>query len=237
MKILCLIPARSGSEGIPNKNIKIFHGHPLLSWSIRQAQKSSYEMKIVVSTDSEEYSKIASQYHAEVPFLRPTNISGKYSTDLEVFQHCLMWLKENQEYVPDIVLHLRPTQPCRKISDIDECLRIFIENYKYYDSLRTVVPSPKSPYKMYTISDNKLNPIFKDLGSLKEPYNQARQLLPDSFIHNGYIDIFKSSLVSDGTISGEKIYPYIMESSQTIDIDNLKDWDSAEKLFSETLFL
>ena len=237
MKILCLIPARSGSQGVKNKNIKKFKNKPLLSWSIKQAQNSRYKMKIVVSTDSEQYSQIAVQYGAESPFLRPSSISGPLSSDLEVVQHCLDWLKNHQNYFPDIIIQLRPTQPCRKVSDIDKCLQLFIENYQKYDSLRTIVINNKSPYKMYQIKNQTLQPLFTEVNDIKEPFNQARQLLPETYLHNGYIDIFKSSIVAQDTISGTNIYPYLMKSSETIDIDNQEDWEEAEKLFSETLFL
>lgn len=237
MKILCLIPARSGSQGIKNKNIKLFKNKPLLGWSIQQAQNCKFKMKIVVSTDSEEYSKIAIQYGAESPFLRPSSISGSLSTDYEVVKHCLDWLKNNQNYCPDIIIQLRPTQPCRKVSDINNSLKLFIDNYEHYDSLRTVVLNNKSPYKMYQIENQRLKPLFSEVNKLKEPFNQARQLLPDTYLHNGYIDIFKSSIISQGTISGTNIYPYIMSPSEDIDIDTEEDWAKAEQSFSETIFL
>ena len=90
MKILCIIPARSGSKGIPHKNIKLFHNKPLLAWSIIQAQQSKYNMRIIVSTDSENYSNIANDYGAETPFLRPSEISQDSSTDYECIKHYLI---------------------------------------------------------------------------------------------------------------------------------------------------
>ena len=95
-KILCIIPARSGSKGIKNKNIINFSGKPLLAWSIEQAQKCKYEMKIIVSTDSQEYADISIKYGAEVPFLRPLEISDDLSTDFEFIKHCIDWLKKNE---------------------------------------------------------------------------------------------------------------------------------------------
>ena len=131
-------------------------------------------------------------------------------------------------YIPDIVLQLRPTQPCRKVSTIDECLDIFISNMDNYDSLRTVIPFEKSPFKMYTILNNNLKPLFNKVNEIDEPFNQCRQVLPQSYLHNGYIDIFKASIVNYGTISGNNIYPYVMDINDTIDIDYMDDWDNAE---------
>ena len=229
MKILCIIPARSGSKGIPNKNIKLFHDKPLLAWSINQAQQSKYNMRIIVSTDSQQYATIANNYGAETPFLRPPEISGDLSTDYECIKHGLDWLNLNENYIPDIVLQLRPTQPCRKVEDINKCLELFLENRHKYDSLRTVVENEKSPYKMYSISDkHDLQPLFKEVNEIKEPYNQCRQILPKTYLHNGYIDIFNTSIIDSGTISGNKIYPYVMNKKDTIDIDTSEDWDKAE---------
>lgn len=227
-QILCLIPARCGSKGIPDKNIKEFNGKPLISWSIEQAQKSKHDMRIIVSTDSEEYAEIARNYGAETPFIRPKEISGDLSTDYEFIEHALNYLKQTENYIPDIVLQLRPTQPCRKVSTIDECLDIFISNMDIYDSLRTVVPFEKSPFKMYTILNNNLKPLFNKVNEIDEPFNQCRQVLPQSYLHNGYIDIFKASIISYGTISGNNIYPYVMDKNDTIDIDYMDDWENAK---------
>jgi len=236
-KILCIIPARSGSKGIPHKNIRNFNGLPLLAWSIKQAQRSKYSklMRIIVSTDYSMYIEIAKRYGAEAPFLRPKEISGDLSTDIECVKHCLEWLKVNDNYEPDIILQLRPTQPCRKVSDIDKCLDLFIKNIDSYDSLRTVVPFEKSAFKMYTVdirSTPKLNPLFKTIYGINEPYNKCRQSLPQCYLHNGYIDIFKASLVAKNTLSGDSIYPYIMNPEDTLDIDTVNDWKKAEKKFS-----
>jgi len=223
INILCIIPARSGSKGIPNKNIIDFKGKPMIAWSILQAQKCKYKMKIIVSTDSSEYAKIANQYGAETPFLRPSEISGDLSTDYECINHCIKWLNNNQNYNPDIILHLRPTQPCRKVEDINKCLELFIHHRDKYDSLRTVIPIDKSPYKMYLIDDNQLNPLFVNYKNINEPYNQCRQILPVCYLHNGYIDILNSNIVSRGTISGNSIYPYVMNKNDNIDIDYIDD--------------
>lgn len=228
MKILAIIPARSGSKGIKNKNIKLFKGQPLLVWSIKQALNSRYKMRIIVSTDSQKYADIAKKNGAEVPFLRPDEISGDYSTDFEFIKHCTDFLKENENYFPDIILQLRPTQPLRKIKDIDNCLDIFIKNRDKYDSLRTVIPVEKSPYKMYNIQDNVLVPLFNKVNNINEPFNRGRQELPNCYLHNGYIDILNADLINKNTISGNKIYPYLMDIDENIDIDEEKDFINAE---------
>jgi CMP-N-acetylneuraminic acid synthetase len=227
IRILCIIPARSGSKGLPHKNIKDYRGKPLLVWSIEQAQLCRYDMKIVVSTDSKEYADIAMKYGAEAPFLRPSEISGDLSTDYECMKHSVEWLKQNQQYYPDIVLQLRPTSPLRNVEDINNAIGLFLENRENYDSLRSVIEFEKSPYKMYNVKENTLMPLFKKVNDIDEPYNQCRQILPKCYLHNGYIDIFNTSILERETISGEKIYPYVMNKEEDLDIDTNDDLEKA----------
>jgi CMP-N-acetylneuraminic acid synthetase len=226
-KILCLIPARSGSKGLKDKNIRDFKGKPLIAHSILQAKECDFveSMRIIVTTDSKKYAEVAKKYGAEVPFIRPHDISQDMSTDLEFMKHAVHWLKENENYEADIILQLRPTQPLRKVEDINKTLSIFIENYANYDSLRTVIEFEKSPYKMYRINNNVLEPLFSSVDDItNEPYNQCRQKLPTTYLHNGYIDILKTSILQEDKISGSKILPYIMNKKDTIDIDTEEDW-------------
>ena len=228
MKILCIIPARSGSKGLLHKNIMNFKERPLLAWSIYHAQQSKYteQIKIIVSTDSKKYADIAREWGAETPFLRPEEISGDLSTDFECIQHCVLWLEKNEQYVPDIILHLRPTQPLRKVEDLDNCIELFIKNRNEYDSLRTVIPFKKSPYKMYRLHRNELKPLYKEVGDIKEPYNMARQMLPRCYLHNGYIDILNRDILKKGTISGNKIFAYVLKEDDNVDIDYKEDLDN-----------
>jgi CMP-N,N'-diacetyllegionaminic acid synthase len=229
-KILCLIPARSGSKGLKDKNIRDFKGKPLIAHSILQAKKCDFveSMRIIVTTDSKNYAEVAKKYGGEVPFIRPADISQDMSTDLEFMKHAVHWLKENENYEADIILQLRPTQPLRKVEDINKTMSIFIENYDHYDSLRTVIEFEKSPYKMYRINNNVLEPLFNCVDDItNEPYNQCRQNLPTTYLHNGYIDILKTSILQEDKISGNKILPYIMNKKNTIDIDTEEDWIKA----------
>jgi len=241
LKILCLIPARSGSITVQHKNVRIFNGIPLIAHTILQALESKYKprMRVIVSTDSSEYADIAKSWGAECPFLRPPEISGPTSTDYECISHCVNWLESNEKYRPDIILQLRPTQPHRKVHDIDRCIDIFLEKRHSYDSLRTVVEFEKSPFKMYTVTESnsanpELEPLFRTLNGMTEPFNQARQVLPKAYLHNGYIDILNTKVLSLGALSGEKIFPYVMSSLDVIDIDTEEDWRCAEMACSKT---
>ncbi len=230
-KILCIIPCRSGSKSIPHKNIKQFGDKPLIAWTIEQIKSSKYidNIKVIVSTDDKHYAKIANNYGAETPFLRPKEISGDLSTDFEFIKHSVEWLKENENYNPDMILQLRVTCPFRKTMDIDKALEIFINNYDNYDSLRSVYKIDKTPYKLYKIKNNILIPYLKSYNNLNEPFNNCRQIFPNSYQHNGYIDILKTELLKDNKISGENIFPFIMKKECNIDIDTMDDWHDAEK--------
>lgn len=220
MIVHAVIPARSGSKGIPNKNIKDYCGKPLLAHSIDHAiQCKPHIDRVIVSTDSEEYAEIARQYGAEVPFLRPSEISGDLSTDYEFIKHYLDYIDE----IPDLIVQLRPTYPNRKPDVIIDAISRMANN-RSADSLRSVVKMEKSPYKMYRQSGDRLLPLFYEWDGLMEPYNSARQLLPDTYLHNGYIDIIRSDCVlKKGSISGDYIIPFEMDSEETDDIDTYAD--------------
>lgn len=237
MKILCIIPARSGSKGIPHKNIKKLNGLPLIAYSIKQALQTKYyknkQMDIIVSTDSDEYKKVAEKYGAGVPVLRPKEISLDNSTDYEFIKHIVEYQK-NKGIKYEMILQLRPTQPIRKVSDIDNCLDIFVKEYVNYDSLRTIIENDKTPYKMYSLEDNHLKSLLK-VDGIKEPFNMGRQYLPKTYLHNGYIDILKPELLEDEMISGERIYGYVMNKEDKYDIDTLEDWEKTEKYLKNNI--
>ena len=113
MEILALIPARGGSKSIPRKNIRPLAGHPLIAYSIAAGRQSNLVTRTIVSTDDEEIARIARQYGAETPFLRPAEFAQDNTTDFPVFTHALSWLKEHEGYQPEIVVQLRPTSPIR----------------------------------------------------------------------------------------------------------------------------
>lgn len=230
MYIISLIPARSGSKGIKDKNIKEYKGKPLICHSINISKESKYIKETIVTTDSETYKEISEKNGATCPFLRPSEISQDLSTDYEFIKHYLEWVKSNNSIVPELIVQLRPTYPNRKIEILDDCIEIMMNN-KDYTSLRTVVPSDKTPFKMYTtdINTNKLIPLFENINDINEPYNLARQQLPQTYLHNGYIDIIRtSSFYQNDSITGPIIYPYIMDKSETDDIDYIEEWVKSE---------
>lgn len=216
MNILALIPARSGSKTVPDKNIKSVGGKPLIAFSIEHAVKSKYINKVIVSTDNDYYADIARSFGAETPFLRPAELAGDFSTDLEVFQHAIQWLQVNEKYIPDICVHLRPTYPIRDIEDIDSMLEILLKN-EYLDSIRSVSPSPETPFKMWFRDDTgKLQPVIQC--DIPDFYNLPRQQLPKTYLQNACIDIIRTStIVEKNSMTGTEIFGYIMKENYDID--------------------
>lgn len=231
MHLLALIPARSGSKTIPDKNIRLISGKPLLVYSIEHALYSKLINRTIVSTDSPVYAEIARKFGAEVPFLRPSEISQDTSTDLEAFQHALKWLHENENYVPDICVHLRPTYPIRNIEDIDAAIRILIEN-PGIDSVRSVTPANNTPYKMWFMgNDNLLSSVVKT--EIKDAYNLPRQLLPQSYIQNACIDVVRTRIITElYSMTGSNIFGYVME--KNFDIDTEQHLEAAEKYLEQS---
>ena len=144
---------RSKSTGLKNKNIKILGNKPLVGWILQAAKKSKYINRLIVSTDSKSYAKIAKKYGAEIPFLRPKNISTKYSDEIEFIKHALNFLKKNENYQPDIIVRLLATVPFQKGSDIDKLINLIIK--KKYDSSVIISKAKQHPRKALRIIGNK----------------------------------------------------------------------------------
>lgn len=232
MIIHALIPARGGSKGIYKKNIHLFGEKPLIAHSIDIANKCKNINKVIVTTDDPEIANIAILFGADVPFLRPSNISEDLSRDYDFFHHYLKWTKKNNCEYPDAIVQFRPTSPIRNLKEVEHIISLFTENYEiwsHYDSLRTVIPVSKSPYKMYHGNQNDykghdLEPLFKKCKNIDEPYNAPRQLLPQCYLHDGYIDIVKTdTIMKKKSVSGNKIYGYVRNSIDYNDIDNITD--------------
>lgn len=213
--IIALIPARSGSKGVPNKNIMLFNDMPLIAYSIAAAKKSKLIHRVIVSTDSQEYAEIAIKYGAEVPFIRPKKISNDTSTDLHFFNHALDWLKNNESFVPKFIAHLRPTTPIRDPKIIDKALTTFIDSD--FSALRSCHAMSESAYKTFEIEDRKLKSIGSQTFDI-ESSNNIRQSFPKTYDANGYIDIVRSDMiVNHGLIHGNNVNAFITNTSYEID--------------------
>ena len=232
-EVLALIPARGGSKGIPRKNIRLFAGYPLIAWSIAAAKQSDLVTRVIVSTDDEEIAEVARESGAETPFLRPTELAQDKTTDLPVFEHALKWLDAQrvEGYHPDIVIQLRPTSPIRPKTMVDDAIRILME-HKDADCVRGVVPAGQNPFKMWRFNGEgkPLNPLLA-VDGIDEPYNAPRQILPHVYWQTGHIDAIRvSTITQKKSLTGDVIYPLLIDPKYTVDIDTLSDWAKYEAL-------
>jgi CMP-N-acetylneuraminic acid synthetase len=230
LEVLAIIPARGGSKSIPRKNVLSLGGFPLIAYSIVAAQAAPSVSRVLVSTDDEEIAQVACDWGAQVPFMRPAEYSQDGTTDLPVFQHALTWLRENENYRPDIVVHLRPTSPFRRVAHIEDAVRV-LAAFPHADAARTVCEPFQNPFKMWTVNgDGFLSPLMQGHG--EEPYNQPRQSLPRVFWQTGYVDAARAQTIESGSMTGRQILPVFIDNSDWIDIDSPADWAMAENLLS-----
>ena len=229
--ILALIPARSGSKGIPRKNIRDFAGYPLIAWSIAAGLQAHTVNRVIVSTDDAEIAAVARQCGAETPFMRPPELAQDRTTDLPVFEHALKWLENIEGYKPEIVIQLRPTSPIRPKDCVDSAVRILIENADA-DCVRGVVPAGQNPHKMWRFNgyDKPMKPLL-EVDGIAEPYNAPRQILPPVYWQTGHIDVIRTSTITrKHSLTGSTIYPLAIDARYTVDIDTLADWARYEAL-------
>jgi len=230
--VLSIIPARSGSKGVPGKNIKLLGKYPLLVYSIKASLKSNLINRTIVSTDSNEIAEIGISFGAEVPFIRPKEISVDLSSDFEFVDHALTWLSQNKQRVPDFIVHLRPTTPLRIPSIIDEAIVKFIGDTTA-TSLRSVHQMPESAYKCFEIENNYLKTVCKNIFDL-DATNDARQLYPVTFSANGYVDVLRTSFIkSNKKLHGNRVIPFLTPS--VIEVDSMNDFRLLETQVKEEI--
>ncbi|TGL10760.1 cytidylyltransferase domain-containing protein [Leptospira meyeri] len=216
-KTIAIIPARSGSKSIKDKNLAILNGHPLIAYSIAAGLMSKTVSRTIVSTDSEEYASISRKYGAEVPFLRPSEFSTDTSTDRDFMLHAMKWVRDHEQNVPEFWVHLRPTTPLRDPIHIDEAVNI-LELNKEATALRSAHLCSESPFKWFRKNDQGyLAALTSDETSL-DRFNLPRQSYPDVYIPDGYVDVVKSSFVLNTELfHGNKVIGYVSPACTEVD--------------------
>jgi len=209
--VMALIPARGGSKGVPRKNILMLAGKPLIAYSILQAQASKRINRVIVSTNDEEIAEVARQWGAEVPFIRSAEHAQDLSPDIDVFRHALYWLKEHEDYVPDLIVHLRPTGPVRRVELIDQAIELLAGNPDA-DAVRSVSLALQTPYKMWRIApEGYLDPLLR-LDGMPDCQSKPRQQLPSVYWQNGYVDVVRPrSIEEKNSMWGDRALPFIVE--------------------------
>lgn len=234
--MIAFVPAKSTSVRMPDKNIRVLRGHPLMAYSIAVAKNSGLFSKIIVSTDSKYYAEIASQYGAEVPFLRPEPLARPDSTDWGWLFYTLRTLWE--DYVrPDSFAILRPTSPFRTVEMLTRAWNQFRDD-KGADSLRAVQPVREHPGKMWVVRDNRMLPLLPYDIKGTPWHSQQTQSLPRLWVQNASLEMaWTASAFLTKTISGHVIAPFFTQGYEGFDINTNEDWLMAERLIDDGLEL
>lgn len=237
--VLGVIMARGGSKSIHKKSIAACAGHPLMHYTIQAALRSQSISRLIITTDDEEMAEYAARSGVEVPFVRPAELAQDDTPDLPVMQHVLEWLQLHEGYVPEAVVHLRPTTPLKKSADIDRGLALLLDD-PLADSVRSVCSPLHTPFKMFRMQETGpyLEPLLKReypdvFERYREPFNMPRQVLPNVLRHSGYVDIIRPPVVQNGSMSGANILPLPFEEWRDVDIDSERDLRYAELVIQD----
>ena len=222
---IAIIPARAGSQRIPGKNIRVLGGHPLLAYSIAAARHSRVCDRVLVSTDSDEIADIARSYGAEVPGLRPAEISGPDAHDVLFLRHAMEhWVAESPRQVWVLA---RPTSPLRSGASIQKALQI-LEDNPWADSIRALRPVTEHPGKMWRISDTGEATTYLDQGGA---YNGPTQALEKLYVQASSLEIVRRSAVEEhNSIAGNRVLPFFLPENEDVDVNSESDWSLVETL-------
>jgi CMP-N,N'-diacetyllegionaminic acid synthase len=225
MRILGLIPARAGSKGIPGKNIRMLAGKPLIVHTIETALESESLTDVIVSTDSEEIAEIARAADVEIPFIRPRELAQDDTPTFPVVKHAIETLAGlGREY--DAVCLLQPTNPLRSPLDITACVDLLETTGA--DSVISMVEVPHqfNPHWAYTVDENGIASLFS---GADQPIPR-RQELPPAFHRDGTIYLTRTEVIlKSDSLYGERIVPFIMDSTRSVNLDTMNDWEEIEE--------
>lgn len=232
MNILGTICARGGSKGVPNKNIRNLAGKPLIYYTISVLKKWGQSSKIITSTDSPEIARIANEFGAETPFLRPKELATDTAPKIPVIQHALKFCEEHYKTKYDIIVDLDPTAPIRTVKDLNKALEKFIQTKAQV--LYSVTVAKKNPYfNMVELDENGNAHLSKSLES--EIFR--RQDAPVVYEINGSIYIYdRDFLMNAKSLHCEREKVYVMDEIASVDIDREIDFKFIEFLVESGYF-
>jgi CMP-N,N'-diacetyllegionaminic acid synthase len=233
-KVLAIIPARGGSKGLPRKNILPLGGEPLVTYTIEAAKGCSSIDRVILSTDSLEIANIGKQLGVEVPFIRPSELATDTAHPYQVLQHAVEYLKNTEDYIPDIIITLQPTSPLRTSNHIEALINVLQSN-RELDSAISICETPFSPYWMFTINHEVLRPFVDD----KKDYSLTRrQDLNKVYKPNGavyatrYELLIEQNIIFSAFASGKTGY-IIMDPISSLDIDTQIDFNIVESILRD----
>jgi len=223
--MIAIIPARSGSKGLPNKNIKPLNGIPLIAHTILCAQRAKSINQIIISTDSKIIADICLEYGADVPFLRPEHLSTDQSHAIDAYIYTIEQLEKQLNNAIDNFIVLQPTSPLRRPEDIDKAIELFFKM-----SADSVISYTKEHHPIYwhknICKDLRFENIFPEV-------IKNRQELRETFFPNGSIYIYKTEIIKQRRHYTNNSYAYIMPRNLSIDIDTIDDFEFAEYILQK----
>ena len=222
-KVICVIPARGGSKGVPRKNIRKLADKPLIAYTIEQALQSQYIDRTIVSTEDKEIADISKQYGAEVPFMRPDELAGDQVPTIDVLLHAIKWI-EKEKYNFDILVLLHATAPFRTVKDINSCIEM-LQRTKA-DNVFSVTEAHRNPY-FNMVEINKQGAVKL----VKEGSFSTRQASPKVYDLNASIYVWWKDILKNEKktfLTRSKIY--VMPKERSIDIDDELDFRITEYL-------
>ena len=230
MKVLGIITARGGSKGIPGKNLKLLAGKPLLAYTVDTARRSGALDRVILSTEDEAIATAGRDLGCDVPFMRPLDLAHDDTPHLPVIQHATRWMEERVSYRPDAVMILQPTSPLRTAQDIVAAIELLDRSGA--DSVLSVNEVPAHSHPMRTLRvDNAGNAVLFVSGEPVRKRINRRQDLPPAWVMNGAIYACRTRVLFDAepSLYGNRVVAYRMPAERSISIDDLEDWEAAER--------
>jgi N-acylneuraminate cytidylyltransferase len=223
---VALIPARSGSERVPDKNVRPLAGHPLLAYAIASARRAGVFERVVCSTDSGKIAEVAQRYGADVPFLRPPDLATSTSPDIEWISHALDQLDEHY----DLFAIVRATNPFRGPDVLQRGFEQLLATPEA-DSIRAVELVKQHPGKMWVLEGRTMRPLLEQAHLDVAWHAGQYQALPEVYVQNSALEIAWTRVVSQtGTREGKVVAPYLTAGYEGFNIDEEEDWDRARRL-------
>jgi N-acylneuraminate cytidylyltransferase len=222
VKAVALVPARAGSKRVPGKNVALLAGHPLIAYSIASARASRLFTTVLVSTDSEAIAEIARRYGAEVPGLRPAEMAGARSPDIEWVRHVMDGRDE------ELFSILRPTSPFRTAATIRRAWDA-LHAVPGADSVRAVRPVKEHPGKMWRIEGELMVPLLPQTPGEVPTHSRQFADLPEVFVQDSSLEIAWTRIVAAGEIAGRRVVPFRTEALEGLSIDYPEDLAEAER--------
>lgn len=254
VKVAAIIPARAGQQSIPWKNLQVLGGKTLLAWAVEVALEADKVDVVIVSTEDERTASEAKKLGALVA-PRPQEYAQPTSGDAGFYTHAVEWMEKEHNWTPEILINLRPTSPLRFASDINAMVT-YIEEHPEADGVKSIVPAPLHPYKMWQFNEKrkaksekydigsagKLNPVFDNeyrrVHGPDQPRQKVQSLFPVYF-QDGQIDITRRQFIlrpeclEYDNVWGPKLHGYVLDPRTSTDLDTPEDFRRAEQLYDE----